>query len=128
MAATAIVSLDGPVLAVSELTIPLPSRADRPYAVESVSFQVDKGETVCLLGESGSGKSMIASAIMGLLPSGLRPSVGSIKLEGCELVGLPQNALRTLRGPSMAMVFQEPMTALNPVVTCGEQIDEMLRQ
>jgi peptide/nickel transport system ATP-binding protein len=128
MAATAIVSLDGPVLAVSELTIPLPSRADRPFAVENVSFQVDKGETVCLLGESGSGKSMIASAIMGLLPSGLRPSVGSIKLEGRELVGLPQNALRTLRGPSMAMVFQEPMTALNPVVTCGEQIDEMLRQ
>jgi peptide/nickel transport system ATP-binding protein len=128
MAATAIVSLDAPVLAVSELAIPLPSRADRPYAVENVSFQVDKGETVCLLGESGSGKSMIASAIMGLLPSGLRPSVGSIKLEGRELLGLSQNALRTLRGPSMAMVFQEPMTALNPVVTCGEQIDEMLRQ
>ncbi|SHN84499.1 dipeptide ABC transporter ATP-binding protein [Bradyrhizobium erythrophlei] len=128
MAATAIVSVDGPVLAVSDLTIPLPSRADRRHAVENVSFQVDKGETVCLLGESGSGKSMIASAIMGLLPSGLRPSVGSIKLEGHELVGLSQNALRPLRGPSMAMVFQEPMTALNPVVTCGEQIDEMLRQ
>ena len=128
MAATAIVSLDAPVLAVSELAIPLSSRADRPYAVENVSFQVDKGETVCLLGESGSGKSMIASAIMGLLPSGLRPSVGSIKLEGRELLGLSQNALRTLRGPSMAMVFQEPMAALNPVVTCGEQIDEMLRQ
>ncbi|SDN42202.1 ABC transporter ATP-binding protein [Afipia sp. GAS231] len=128
MAATTTVSIDGPVLSVSDLTIQLPPRADRPYAVEGVSFQVSKGETVCLLGESGSGKSMIASAIMGLLPSGLRPSVGSIKLEGRELVGLTQNGLRTLRGPSMAMVFQEPMTALNPVVTCGEQIDEMLRQ
>src|SRR6267378_7052524 len=105
MAASSTMSIGGPVLSVSDLTIPLPPRADRPYAVESVSFQVEKSETVCLLGESGSGKSMIASSIMGLLPSGLRPSVGSIKLEGRELVGLTQNGLRTLRGPSMAMVF-----------------------
>jgi peptide/nickel transport system ATP-binding protein len=128
MTMTPIMPLNGPVLAVNGLAIPLPPRADRPYAVENISVQVGKGETVCLLGESGSGKSMIASAIMGLLPSGLRPSGGSIKLEGRELVGLSENALRSLRGPSMAMVFQEPMTALNPVVTCGEQIDEMLRQ
>ncbi|MGY3587061.1 peptide/nickel transport system ATP-binding protein [Bradyrhizobium sp. USDA 4341] len=128
MTTTPIMPLNEPVLAVNALAIPLPPRADRPYAVENISFQVERGETVCLLGESGSGKSMIASAIMGLLPSGLRPSHGSIKLEGCELVGLSENALRRLRGPSMAMVFQEPMTALNPVVTCGEQIDEMLRQ
>jgi peptide/nickel transport system ATP-binding protein len=128
MTTTPIMPRNEPVLAVNELTIPLPPRADRPYAVENASFQVDQGETVCLLGESGSGKSMIASAIMGLLPSGLRPSVGSIKLDGRELVGLGESALRGLRGLSMAMVFQEPMTALNPVVTCGEQIDEMLRQ
>jgi peptide/nickel transport system ATP-binding protein len=128
MTTTSIAPLDTPVLSVRELTIPLPSRADRILAVEGVSFEVNKGETVCLLGESGSGKSMIASAIMGLLPAGIQPSIGSIRLEGRELTGLSQKALRTLRGPSMAMVFQEPMTALNPVLTCGEQIDEMLRQ
>jgi peptide/nickel transport system ATP-binding protein len=128
MTTTAFTSRNEPVLAVNGLTIPLPPRADRPFAVEGATFEVNSGETVCLLGESGSGKSMIASAIMGLLPSGLRPSFGSIKLEGRELVGLGETSLRAMRGPSMAMVFQEPMTALNPVVTCGEQIDEMLRQ
>lgn len=117
-----------PVLAVNNLTIALPRGGDRPNAVERISFEVHPGKITCLLGESGSGKSVIASAVMGLLPSGLVPVAGSIKLLGRELVGATQSEFRNLRGPAMAMVFQEPMTALNPVMTCGEQIDEMLAQ
>ncbi|MDM0045195.1 ABC transporter ATP-binding protein [Variovorax dokdonensis] len=117
-----------PVLAVSNLAISLPRGGDRPYAVQNISFEVRPGKIVCLLGESGSGKSVIASAVMGLLPEGLAPTAGSIQLLGRELVGAPQTEFRALRGPAMSMVFQEPMTALNPVMTCGEQIDEMLAQ
>jgi peptide/nickel transport system ATP-binding protein len=117
-----------PVLSVSKLAVSLPRGGDRPYAVQDISFEVRPGKIVCLLGESGSGKSVIASAVMGLLPSGLVPTSGSIQLLGRELVGAPQTEFRALRGPAMSMVFQEPMTALNPVMTCGEQIDEMLAQ
>lgn len=120
--------MNPPILSVRDLTITLPSGADRPNAVQKISFDVAAGKVVCLLGESGSGKSVIASAIMGLLPKGLAVANGSIRLKGSELVDAPQRQLRALRGPAMAMVFQEPMTALNPLVTCGNQIDEMLRQ
>lgn len=117
-----------PVLSIRDLAISLPSGGDRLNAVQGISFDVLPGKIVCLLGESGSGKSVIANAVMGLLPPGLRPTTGSIRLQGRELIGSAQAELRKLRGPSMAMVFQEPMTALNPVVTCGEQIGEMLSQ
>jgi peptide/nickel transport system ATP-binding protein len=117
-----------PVLSIRNLAISLPYGGDRLNAVQGISFDVLPGKIVCLLGESGSGKSVIASAVMGLLPPGLQPTTGSIQLQGRELVGASQAELRKLRGPSMAMVFQEPMTALNPVVTCGEQIGEMLNQ
>lgn len=117
-----------PVLSVRDVTIALPRGADRPHAVEAISFDVLPGRIVCLVGESGSGKSVIANAVMGLLPAGVTPTNGSLQLQGRELVGAAQADFRSLRGPSMAMVFQEPMTALNPVMTCGEQIDEMLRQ
>jgi peptide/nickel transport system ATP-binding protein len=117
-----------PVLAIRDLTVALPPGADRASAVEHISFDVPPGKIVCLLGESGSGKSVIASAVMGLLPLGLKAASGSIQLQGRELVDASKAQFRALRGPTMAMVFQEPMTALNPVMKCGQQIDEMLSQ
>ncbi|MCK9512667.1 MAG: ABC transporter ATP-binding protein [Pigmentiphaga sp.] len=117
-----------PVLAVRKLSITLPAGADRPLAVEHIDFEVAAGQTVCLLGESGSGKSVIAQAVMGLLPAGLKAIEGGITLNGRELLPLTLTQLRRLRGPAMAMVFQEPMTALNPVQRCGDQVDEILRE
>ena len=104
----------------------MPKDADRDYAVQNVSFDVAPGEIVCLVGESGSGKSVIAFSIMGLLAKALTISKGSIKLQGEELVGVEEKRLRDLRCTNMGMIFQEPMTALNPVMRCGDQIDEVL--
>ena len=119
---------DNPVLKVDSLTIDLPRDGDRPHAVESVSFQVNPGEVLCLVGESGSGKSVIAFGVMGLLAKALSVSKGSIQLVGEELVGIDEPRLRDLRCTEMGMIFQEPMTALNPVMRCGEQIDEVLEE
>ncbi|WP_455764574.1 ABC transporter ATP-binding protein [Sutterella wadsworthensis] len=116
-----------PVLEVEDLAVSLPPGGDRPNAVEHVSFTVNEGEVTCLIGESGSGKSVIASTVMGLLPKGLAPAEGSVKLLGMDLFRRTPDEIRRLRGAKMAMVFQEPMTALNPVMTCGDQMDELLR-
>ncbi len=116
------------VLAVNNLTIALPAGADRPHAVRHVSLDVRQGEIVCLLGESGSGKSVIAQAVMGLLPASLTPVDGGIELLGEDVLTASPDRIRQLRGEKMAMVFQEPMTALNPIMTCGAQVDEMLAQ
>jgi len=117
------------VLEIRGLNIRLPGGADRALAVEDLSLTVALGETVCLVGESGSGKSLTAFSIMGLSPHPLlRPTDGSsIKLLGEELVGARPGRLRSLRGSRMAMIFQEPMTALNPVAAVGAQIAEVLR-
>jgi peptide/nickel transport system ATP-binding protein len=114
-------------LKVAGLTVRLPPGGDRAEAVNDVSFELHRGEILCLVGESGSGKSVIAQAIMGLLPKTLRVSSGRILLEGEELLAANDKRLRELRGARMAMIFQEPMTALNPVMRCGRQIDEVLR-
>ena len=114
------------VLEVRDLTISLPSGGDRPQAVSDVSFEVEKQEILCLVGESGSGKSVIAQAIMGLLPKTLGISGGKIFLEGENLTAAGEGRLRQLRGARMSMIFQEPMTALNPVMRCGAQIREVL--
>jgi peptide/nickel transport system ATP-binding protein len=116
------------VLSVKALTIDLPSAADRTCAVRGISFDVRQGEIVCLLGESGSGKSVIAQAVMGLLPKTLVRSSGDIFLLGESVCVVSGERLRRLRGEKMAMVFQEPMTALNPIMTCGAQVDEQLLQ
>jgi peptide/nickel transport system ATP-binding protein len=114
-------------LEVRNLSIALPPGGDRALAVSEVSFGIEKGEILCLVGESGSGKSVIAQAVMGLLPKELAVSRGEILLEGEELTKARESRRRELRGARMSMVFQEPMTALNPVMTCGDQLDELLR-
>lgn len=117
-----------PVLSVKNLTIDLPRNADRKHAVHDVSFDVAPGEVVCLVGESGSGKSVIAFSVMGLLAKALNVSAGSIELQGEHLVTATEDRLRELRCTRMGMIFQEPMTALNPVMRCGDQIDEVLQE
>jgi peptide/nickel transport system ATP-binding protein len=96
--------------------------------VAHLSLSIQPGRTLCIVGESGSGKSVMATAVMGLLPKELRPAGGRILLEGESLLEAKPTRWRELRGKSMGMVFQEPMTALNPVMTCGDQIDELLRE
>jgi len=119
---------DTPILEVHELTIGLPSGGDRSSAVQKVSFSVGRGEIVCLVGESGSGKSVIAQSVMGLLPKSLPVKSGRILLQGEDITHASQARLRELRATRMSMIFQEPMTALNPVMTCGDQIDEVLAE
>ncbi len=116
------------ILEVRNLTIALPSDGDRSTAVRNVSFTVGRGEIVCLVGESGSGKSVIAQGVMGLLPKTLPVTAGQILLQGEDITHAPLSRLRELRATRMSMIFQEPMTALNPVMTCGDQIDEVLAQ
>jgi peptide/nickel transport system ATP-binding protein len=115
-----------PVLSIHQLSVALPAGADRAHAVHQVSLSILPGQTLCVVGESGSGKSVMATTVMGLLAKELRPSGGEIVLQGESLLGASAARLRDLRGRSMGMVFQEPMTALNPVMTCGDQVDELL--
>lgn len=117
-----------PVLVIEKLHVALPPGSDRPYAIEDVSLSIHPGKTLCVVGESGSGKSVMATAIMGLLARELQPGPGRIMLRGESLLDASAEHLRALRGQAMGMVFQEPMTALNPVMTCGDQIDELLQQ
>ncbi len=116
-----------PVLEVRGLTIAIAGGGDRPNAIEDVSFSIQPGEIVCVVGESGSGKSVTSQAIMALLPKGqLARTAGSIILEGDELTTKSPAEMREIRGKRAAMVFQEPMTALNPVERVGDQIGEVL--
>jgi peptide/nickel transport system ATP-binding protein len=102
------------VLAIQGLTLALPGSGDRPYAIQNLSLEVAAGETLCVVGESGSGKSMTALATMGLLPSSVRATAGAIKLAGRDLLGLSEGEMRAVRGREIGMIFQEPMTSLNP--------------
>jgi peptide/nickel transport system ATP-binding protein len=115
-------------LELAHLTVALPSGGERPHAVTDVSFAVDRGEIVCLVGESGSGKSVTAQTVMGLLPRSLKPVGGAVRLEGEDILFAPDARLRDLRTTRMSMIFQEPMTALDPVYTVGQQIGETLRR
>jgi len=115
------------VLDVQGLTVRLPAGADRVNAVENVSFAVAPGEIVCVVGESGSGKSVTAHAIMGLLPPRqLAVAAGRVLLEGDDLLTKTPAEMRRIRGDRISMIFQEPMTALNPVMKVGDQVAEVL--
>lgn len=114
-------------LQIDDLSVALPAGADRAHAVQNISLTIAPGQTLCVVGESGSGKSVMATTVMGLLARELRPVGGQVILQGESLLQASASRLRDLRGKAMGMVFQEPMTALNPVMTCGEQVDELLR-
>lgn len=115
-----------PLLEVRNLSIELQTHRGPALAVRDVSFTLERGDTLGLVGESGCGKSITVMALMGLLPEGAKVS-GSILFEGQELVGRPEREMCQLRGDRIGMVFQEPMTALNPVHTVGHQVAEPLR-
>ncbi|KAA6130910.1 ABC transporter ATP-binding protein [Cupriavidus cauae] len=119
--------ISAPLLSIRDLTIALPKGGDRPYAVRDISYDLHAGEILCIVGESGSGKSMSANAIMGLLPSYLKPQGGRILFRGKDLLAQDEATLLAMRGKDMAMVFQEPLSALNPVMTVGDQIAEVMR-
>ena len=120
-------SSTAPLLSVQDLTIALPAGGDRAYAVESISYDIHPGEIVCVVGESGSGKSMSANAIMGLLPDYLKPQQGRILFQGQDLLTQEEDRLLAMRGKDMAMIFQEPLSALNPLMTVGDQIAEVMQ-
>ncbi|MBP6898741.1 MAG: ABC transporter ATP-binding protein [Burkholderiaceae bacterium] len=115
-----------PLLEVADLRVTLPTSRGPAQALRGVDFTLHRGQTLGLIGESGCGKSLTALALMGLLPDAARVS-GSMKLDGRELVGLAEDDWCDLRGNRLAMVFQEPMTALNPLHTIARQIGESLR-
>ena len=113
------------ILDVSGLSTGIGTRG--PEILSDVSLQLRAGEVLGVVGESGSGKSMLALSIMGLLPHPVLARAGRILLQGQDLLALPAQRLRALRGKDMAMIFQEPMTSLNPVMRVGQQIGEVLR-
>jgi peptide/nickel transport system ATP-binding protein len=115
------------MLSVRDLTLTLPPGADRALAVEKVDLEVAPDEIVCVVGESGSGKSLTAHAVMRLLPRGIEVAGGQVLLAGEDLLALPPAALRGGRGRDVAMIFQDPMAALNPVMPVGRQIGEQIR-
>jgi peptide/nickel transport system ATP-binding protein len=116
-----------PILKVQDLKISVHSDGREITLINGVSFQLHKGETVGIVGESGCGKSITSLSIMGLLPPNAKVSNGSIELNSKNLVELPKKAVRKVRGKEVAMIFQEPMTSLNPVYTIGFQLIEMIR-
>ncbi|MFO1087957.1 MAG: ABC transporter ATP-binding protein [Hyphomicrobiales bacterium] len=113
------------VVTVENLDLSLPEGGDRPFATKGVSYNVEAGKVLCIVGESGSGKSMSANAIMGLLPPLVKPTGGRILFEGQDLLSLDEAAMRSIRGARIGMIFQEPMSALNPLMRIGEQIAEV---
>ena len=116
-----------PVLEVERLSVDIATPRGTLHAVRDVSFTVRRGETLCIVGESGCGKSMTSLAIMGLLPRAARRRVDALRLLGEDLAGASDRRVNALRGNRMAMIFQEPMTALNPAWTIGEQLTEVFR-
>jgi len=115
-----------PLLDVQDLRVVFEGAHSTVTAVNGVSFQIAPGETLGLVGESGSGKSVTASAILRLLQPPGRVTTGRVMFEGCDLLALPERDMRRIRGARISLIFQEPMTALNPVMRVGDQIAEAL--
>ena len=115
------------LLRIEHLKTHFSTEAGLVRAVDGVSFHVREGETVCIVGESGCGKSITAMSVMGLVQGG-KVVEGSIEFDGRDLLGLSRNERRTVRGNDISMIFQEPMSSLNPVLKIGEQIAEPLME
>jgi peptide/nickel transport system ATP-binding protein len=115
-----------PVLSVRGLTVSLPKNMERAHAIEDISFDLHRGDILCIIGESGSGKSVTANAIMGLLAPVIRVTSGSILFQGIDLLSAGPKRLQGLRGRAVSIIFQDPLSALNPLMTIGDQILEVL--
>jgi peptide/nickel transport system ATP-binding protein len=118
---------EAPVLSLEGLSVRLPKGADRTHALNDVSLSIASNEILCIVGESGSGKSMMANAVMRLLPHGVAIDAGRALFEGRDLCAATSAEMRDIRGAGIAIIFQEPMTALNPLRSVGDQIAEMFR-
>ncbi|MCA1454387.1 ABC transporter ATP-binding protein [Bradyrhizobium sp. BRP22] len=117
---------DEPLLSIENLSVALPKGGDRQFAVENVSLAVRRNEIVCLVGESGSGKSITAHAVLRLLPPGLDVAAGAIRFKDTDLARADEGTMRALRGGPISMIFQEPLSALNPLTRVGQQIAEAI--
>jgi peptide/nickel transport system ATP-binding protein len=111
------------ILSVENLSLSI----DKQRLLNNINFEIKQGEIFALVGESGCGKSLTSLAIMRLLPDVISVSSGDIKLKNASLFSLPEYKMQKIRGKSIAMIFQEPMSALNPVMTVGEQVAEVLK-
>jgi len=116
------------ILEVDGLTVDIPVAAGMLHPVRDVTFSVQRGETLCIVGESGCGKSLTSLAIMGLLPKKATRRARTLRFEDTELLELNERAMGDLRGKRIAMIFQEPMTSLNPSYTIGNQLAEMVKR
>src|SRR3954462_3590442 len=115
------------ILSVKDLTVSFATDGGGVRAVEGVSFSIDKGEILAIVGESGSGKSVTAQTLLGLTRAPNATITGSVEFDGQDLVQLDDDEFREIRGKRIAMIFQDPMTSLNPVYRVGDQIAEMIR-
>ena len=116
------------LLEVENLTVHINTQHGTVQAVRGVSFSLEKGETLAIVGESGSGKSITVKGIMGLLPTNGKIAEGSVHLEGKDLARLSEREMQKIRGCDISMIFQDPMTSLNPTMTVGKQIKEVLHE
>ncbi|MCX7560408.1 ABC transporter ATP-binding protein [Sulfitobacter sp. F26204] len=116
-----------PLLSVRGLTLDIPLPSGVLHAVRGIDFDLHRGETLCIVGESGSGKSLTSLAIMGLLDKNIQRSADQLDFNGIELTTASKRQMRALRGDRIAMIFQEPMTSLNPAYTIGDQLSEAMR-
>lgn len=122
------VKTENPFIEVKDLVVEYMSDEQVVHAVNGISFKLESGKTLGLVGETGAGKTTIAKSILRILPDvGAKIASGSIRLEGKELLEMPETEMRKIRGNNISMIFQDPMTALNPVETVGDQIAEVVR-